>query len=63
MAIEKRGKMFESISRIDVYVGIALNGVFAGLGASLGSYLANKHLIERSKKIIRRLRGEIRRRF
>lgn len=48
-------KMFESISRLDVYIGLSLNGLFSGLGAAVGSWIANKHVIERTNRIVRKI--------
>ena len=49
--------MIESISKIDVYIGLAINGAATGLGSAIGAYLANKHIIEKSQAIINKLRG------
>jgi len=32
------------ISKIDVFIGLAINGVFTGLGTAIGSYLATRHI-------------------
>lgn len=40
-----------------VYVALALNGIFTGLGSALGSYFANKHIIDKIKKLSKRVRG------
>jgi hypothetical protein len=40
------------ISKFDIYMGIAITGLFTGLGSALGSYLANKHLIEGTQKFV-----------
>lgn len=50
--------VFDTISKIDVYIGLALNGLFTGLGAALGTYLANKHVIENAKKLIQKIKGK-----
>lgn len=34
-----------------IYIGFILNGLFTGLGAALGTYLAHEHLIENMKKL------------
>lgn len=39
-------------TRWDVYYGLAINGLFTGLGAAIGTYLANKHVIEGTKKLL-----------
>lgn len=41
-----------------IYIALALNGIFTGLGSALGSYLATKHLIEGTKKLLNKVRGK-----
>ena len=48
--------MLENISKFDVYVGLALNGIFSGLGCAIGNYFANTHIIKRSQKLINKIR-------
>lgn len=43
--------MLESLTKFDVYFVIVLNGLFTGIGVTLGVYLTNKHIIKRLKKI------------
>ena len=50
--------VIENISKVDVYIGLAMNGVFTGLGCAIGTYFANNHIIEKSKKLMQRLRGK-----
>ncbi len=52
--------MIESISKVDVYMGLAISGLFSGLGAALGSYFANKHVIERGRRIVKRIKRTFR---
>jgi hypothetical protein len=47
--------MIENISKIDIYLGLAITGVFSGLGSAVGNYFANQHLIKGTKKLMRRL--------
>jgi len=43
-----------------VYLALALNGLFSGLGSALGSYLATKGLIEKTKQLFDKLkRGKL----
>jgi hypothetical protein len=48
--------MLEDLSTFDVYIGLAINGVFTGLGSALGSYIATKHILERMEKLSKRIR-------
>lgn len=47
-----------SITKLDVYLGLAVGGLFTGLGAALGTYLANKHVIDGTKKLIDKMKGK-----
>jgi len=49
--------MLESISKFDVYIGAAVMGIFTGLGSAIGTYLAQKHIIEGSKRLINKIKG------
>lgn len=47
------------IENVDLYIGMAVAGIFTGLGSALGNYIANKHIIEsmsKIRKIVRRRR-------
>lgn len=48
--------MLESISKFDIYLGLALNGLFSGLGSAIGVYFANKHIVKKSEKLMRRIK-------
>jgi hypothetical protein len=39
------------ISQFDIYLGLAITGLFTGLGSCVGTFLANNYLINNSKKI------------
>jgi predicted hydrocarbon binding protein len=39
------------LSNFNIYLGLAITGIFTGLGSAIGSYLANAHLIKRGEKI------------
>lgn len=43
------------LDNFNVYWTIAINGIFTGLGVSLGSYFAQSHIINRSKKIVKKI--------
>ena len=48
--------MIEQLSKFDIYIALAFNGLATGLGSAVGTYLANKHLIEGSKKILNKVK-------
>lgn len=48
--------IIDSLTKLDIYFALALNGVFTGLGTAVGSYFANRHVIEKSRKLIRRIK-------
>jgi len=33
------------IEKFDLYIGMAIAGIFTGLGSAIGNYLANRHII------------------
>jgi hypothetical protein len=43
------------IENINLYIGMAIAGIFTGLGSAIGNYLAQKHAIEKIEKIKQRL--------
>ena len=45
------------------FIGLALTGLFTGIGAALGSYLANRHIIERTERVINRLTKSVKIKF
>lgn len=46
----------ENLSALDVYIALALNGIFTGLGVAIGTYIAQRHIIDSSKKIADKLK-------
>lgn len=42
---------------INIFIGLAINGLFTGLGATIGTYLANKQILNRIEKIKGALNG------
>jgi hypothetical protein len=40
----------------DALIQIMVNGVFTGFSVAIGSYFANKHILERLEKAIKRNR-------
>lgn len=48
---------------ITEFIGLALTGLFTGIGVALGSYLANRHIIEHTETMIKRLTKTIKTRF
>lgn len=48
--------MFETIN---VYVALAINGIFSGIGAATGTYIAQAHIIRGARRVVRRLRRKV----
>jgi len=56
---EKKGeKKLTSIelSTWNVYIGLAISGIFSGLGTALGIYFAQRHFIKRGEKLMKRIK-------
>ncbi len=49
----------ENLSAFDVYFALAINGIFTGIGVGIGTYIAQRHVIDNSKKIIDKLKKKI----
>ena len=49
--------MLFSLDAWNVYVGLAINGVFTGLGAAIGTYVAQSHIIKRAELLRESIRG------
>ena len=39
-------------STLDVLAAVAVFGIFNGIGNAIGTYISNKHVIERVEKLI-----------
>lgn len=50
------------LSSLNVYLVLAVNGLFCGLGSSIGTYIAQKHLIGIPNKLKKRIKKKIKRR-
>jgi hypothetical protein len=48
--------LLNNVSKVDVYMLIILNGIFTGLGVSIGAYFANNHLIKKVEKLHKRIK-------
>ncbi len=48
--------VIESITKVDVLIGLAINGIFTGVGTAIGSYLATKHVTERLERAVNKLK-------
>jgi len=52
--------MIVTLQNWDVYTGLAINGLFTGLGAAVGTYLSQTHIIKNAEKVRRKIRKAIR---
>lgn len=39
------------IETFNIYIGLAIAGIFTGLGSAIGNYFATKHIIENINKL------------
>lgn len=49
-------------NNIQPYLLVILNAFFTGIGISVGLYIGNKHIIERSQKIIKKIKKRLKKR-
>lgn len=47
------------ISPINLYIGMAISGVFTGIGVAVGTYIADKYLLTKTKKLIKALETKL----
>lgn len=51
--------VFSDFSTLNIYAALAVNGIFTGLGTAIGSYLATKHILKKTERLVRKIRGSI----
>jgi hypothetical protein len=49
------------ITPLSILLGLAINGIFSGLGTAIGIYIANKHVIATIGKLKNKLKKKKRR--
>jgi uncharacterized protein YneF (UPF0154 family) len=55
--MRKDCKMVE-LTPITILLGLAINGVFTGMGVAIGTWISNRHIVSRMEKINRdKLKG------
>lgn len=47
------------ISPLSLYIGMAISGIFTGIGVAVGTYIANKYILEKTKKIAKALEAKL----
>lgn len=47
------------ISPINLYIGMAISGIFSGIGVAVGTYIANKYVLTKTKKLVKALESKI----
>ena len=40
----------------NIYLALAINGLFTGLGVSLGTHIAQQHIISKGRKIVKKIK-------
>jgi hypothetical protein len=48
--------MIEQLTKYDIYIAMGINGLITGFSVAIGNYLAQKHAIKGTKKIIRKIK-------
>lgn len=51
------------ITGINLLLGLAINGIFTGIGVALGTYFVNNHLVQKIEKLGGKLKGDRFKRF
>lgn len=51
------------ITSTNLLLGLAINGIFTGIGVAIGTWIANRHIITRAEKLGGKLNGDRFRRF
>lgn len=46
------------IEKVDLYVGMAIAGIFTGLGSAIGSWIANRGILKHIEKLEFRMKKE-----
>lgn len=54
--------VLENLSAMDVYVALAFNGIFTGIGVAIGTYIAQRHMIDKSQQLLDKLKNKIKKR-
>ena len=47
------------ISPLNLYIGLAISGIFTGIGVAVGTYIAEKYILNKTKKLIKALEDKI----
>lgn len=51
--------METGIQPINLYIGMAISGIFTGIGVAVGTYIAEKYILTKTKKLIKKLEDKI----
>lgn len=54
--------MIVNFEPFSIYIALAVNGIFTGLGCALGNYMANKHIIDGVKNLKKRIKKKVKKR-
>ena len=42
------------ISSTNILIGLAINGVFTGIGTAIGNYFANRHIVSAYERLLKK---------
>lgn len=51
------------ITSTNLLLGLAINGIFTGIGVAIGTYLAQNHIIKKAEQLGGKLKGDRFKRF
>lgn len=51
--------MGTGIQPINLYVGMAISGIFTGIGVAVGTYIAEKYILSKTKKLMKILEEKL----
>lgn len=51
--------METGIQPINLYVGMAISGIFTGIGVAVGTYIAEKYILSKTKKLMKVLEEKL----
>ena len=49
------------MSNVELYVSMAIGGIFTGIGITIGTYIANNHLIKKTENSFKKLKNRLKR--
>ncbi len=51
--------MGTGIQPINLYIGMAISGIFTGVGVAIGTFIAEKYILTKTKKLMKALEDKL----